>query len=45
MENISEFTFHRLASFQLKMISQVPVPGRVLLNNGIRYRNSEFTVA
>ena len=29
----------------LKMISQVPVPGRVLLENGIHYRGSDFTVA
>ena len=30
-----ELTFHRLASFLLKMISRVPVPGRALLENGI----------
>ena len=30
MENISELTFHRLASFLLKMISWVTVPGCVL---------------
>ena len=40
-----ELTFHRLASFLLKMISQVPVPGRVLLKNGICYRDSDFTIA
>ena len=36
--------FHRLASFLLKIISRVPVPGRALLENGIRYRDSDFTV-
>ena len=41
----SELTFHRLASFLLKMISRVPVPGRALLENGIRYRDSDFTFA
>ena len=45
MENISELTFHRLASFLLKMISQVPVPGRALLENSIRYHDSNFTIA
>ena len=40
-----ELTFHRLASFLLKMISRVPVHGRVLLENGIRYYDSDFTVA
>ena len=43
--NISELTFHRLASFLLKMISRVPVPVRALLGNGIRYRDSDFTIA
>ena len=33
-------TFHRLIR-----ISRVPVPGRTLLENGIRYRNSDFTAA
>ena len=41
-ENISELTFHILASLLLKMISQVPVCGRALLENTIRY--SDFTV-
>ena len=41
--NISELTFHRLASFLLKMISWVSVPGHALLENGIRYRDSDFT--
>ena len=44
MENISELTFHRLASFLLNMISQVPVSGRALLENGIHYHDSDFTV-
>ena len=35
--NISEFTLHRLASFLLKMVSRVPVPGCAFLENGIRY--------
>ena len=43
--NISEFTFHRLALFLLKMISRVSVPGCVLLENGIHYRDSDVTVA
>ena len=43
--NISELTFHRLASFLLKIISRVPVPGCELLENSIRYRNSDFAVA
>ena len=38
----SELTFHRLASF---LISRVPVPGRALLEYGIRYRDSDFTIA
>ena len=36
--------FHRLTSFLLKMIFRVPVPGCMLLKNGIRYRDSDFTV-
>ena len=36
--------FHRLTSLLLKMISRVAVPGRMLLKNGIRYRDSDFTV-
>ena len=39
---ISELTFHRM--FLLKMISLVPVPGRALLENGIHYHDSDFTV-
>ena len=49
---VSETTDHmapmellRLARFLLKMISRGPVPGRVLLENGIRYRDSDFTIA
>ena len=38
-------SFHRLASFLLKMVSRVPIPGCTLLENGIRYRDSDFTVA
>ena len=34
-----------LASFLLKMISRVPVHGDALLENAIRYRDSDFTVA
>ena len=41
--NISKLTFHRLASFLLQIISRVPVPGRALLENGLRYRDSDFT--
>ena len=37
--------FHRLALFLLKKISQVPEPGCVLLENGICYCDSDFTVA
>ena len=33
----SELTFHRLASFLLKSIFPVPVPGYVLLENSIHY--------
>ena len=39
------FRTHFSQSFLLKMISWVPVPGRVLLENGICYRDSDFTVA
>ena len=28
-----------------KMISRVPVPGCMLLDNGVRYRDSNYTVA
>ena len=38
---VSELTFHRLASFLLKIFSQVPVPGRALLENGIHYGDSD----
>ena len=41
----AEIVYNRLALFLLKMISRVPVPGRTLLENGISYRNSDFTVA
>ena len=41
-EIVSELTFHRLASFLLKMISRVPVCGRALLEDAIRYHNSVF---
>ena len=44
-EKISELTLYRLASFLLKMISRVPVPGHALLENGIRYHDSDVTVA
>ena len=36
--------FHRLAPFLLKIISRIPVPGCALLENGIRYHDSDFTV-
>ena len=42
---LSELTFHRLALFLLKMNCRVSVPGRALLENGICYRDSDFTVA
>ena len=29
----------------MSSLSWVPVPGRVLLESGIHYRNSDFTVA
>ena len=35
------FSFHRLASFLLKM---VPIPGRALLENCVCYRDSDFTI-
>ena len=40
--NISELTFH---TFLLKIISRVPVCGHALLENAIRYHDSDFTVA
>ena len=40
----SELTVHRLASFLLKMISRVPVLECVLLESGIRYCDSDFTI-
>ena len=39
--NISELLSQ---SLMLKIISWVPIPGRALLENGIRYRDSDFTV-
>ena len=36
--------YRDLASFLLKMISRVSIPGCVLLKNGIRYFDSDFTV-
>ena len=36
--------FTKLASFLLKMISRVPVPGRPLLKSGIHYRDADFMV-
>ena len=33
-----------LSQISLKMISRVPVRGRALLENAIRYRDSDFTV-
>ena len=39
-----KLSFHRLASFLLKMISRVPIPGRSLFDNGTRYRDSDFTI-
>ena len=40
--NISELMFH---TFLLKIISRVPVRGHALLENAIRYHDSDFTVA
>ena len=36
---------HFLALFLLKMIPRVPICGRTLLENAIRYRYSDFTIA
>ena len=35
----------QISLISTKNISQVPVPGRALLENGILYRDSDFTVA
>ena len=42
---ISELHLSQISLVSLKMISRMPVSGCALLENGISYRDSNFTVA